>query len=39
MSDNKIAFYDFSGGINTSSTQGMLGYGATKINWDDRYNG
>ena len=38
MSDNKLAFYDFSGGINTSSTQVMLGYGSKKLNWDDSYN-
>ena len=38
MSDNKLAFYDFSGGINTNSTKVMLGYGAKKLNWDDSYN-
>ena len=38
MSDSKLAFYDFSGGINTSSTDVMLGYGAKKLNWDDSYN-
>ena len=38
MSDNKLAFYDFSGGINTSSTKIMLGYGAKKLHWDDSYN-
>ena len=38
MSDSKLAFYDFAGGINTSSTDVMLGYGAKKLNWDDSYN-
>lgn len=38
MSDNKLAFYDFSGGINTNATKVMLGYGAKKLNWDDSYN-
>ena len=38
MSDNKLAFYDFSGGINTNSTKVMLGYGRKKLNWDDSYN-
>lgn len=38
MSDNKLAFYDFSGGINTSATKIMLGYGAKKLNWDDSFN-
>lgn len=31
MSDNKLAFYDFSGGINTNATKVMLGYGAKKL--------
>lgn len=38
MSDNKLAFYDFSGGINTNATKVMLGYGAKKLHWDDSYN-
>ena len=38
MSDKKLAFYDFSGGIKTNATQVMLGYGAKKLYWDDSYN-
>lgn len=38
MSDSKLAFYDFSGGIKTNSTQVMLGYGAKKLFWDESYN-
>ena len=38
MSDKKLAFYDFSGGIKTNATQVMLGYGAKKLYWDDSFN-
>ncbi len=38
MSNKALAFYDFSGGINTSSTKVILGYGAKKLFWDDSYN-
>ena len=38
MSDKKLAFYDFSGGIKKNATQVMLGYGAKKLYWDDSFN-
>lgn len=38
MSDNKLAFYDFSGGINTSATKAALGSNNKKVPWDESFN-
>ena len=38
MSDRKLAFYDFSGGINTNSTKVILGNNSSKLCWDESFN-